>query len=115
VGCSLLDLPGIVRSRGVNEAESLPEDIKCLIDEYLTNDRCIILAVVPAYFDFHNSQIMADAQKVDPETKRTIPVITKPDLINDGAEEDDKNLLLGKKTVHFNMDSDKGTWTKSAR
>lgn len=42
----------------------------------------MILAIVPANVDFHNSQIMADALKVDPETQRTIPVITKPDLID---------------------------------
>jgi len=53
--------------------------------------------------DFHNSQIMADAQKVDPETKRTIPVITKPDLIDTGAEGDVEELLLGRKTVKFQM------------
>jgi len=53
-----------------------------MIQEFLVNERCIILAVVPANVDFHNSQIMSDAIQVDPATKRTIPVITKPDLID---------------------------------
>ena len=38
---------------------------------------------------------MADAFKVDPTTKRTIPVITKPDLIDKGAENSVLDLLLG--------------------
>jgi hypothetical protein len=40
---------------------------------------------------------MADAILVDPETKRTIPVITKPDLIDKGAESSVLDLLMGKK------------------
>jgi len=51
--------------------------------------------------DFHNSSIMADAKRVDPETKRTLPVLTKPDLIDTGAETTVKELLLGEKTEGF--------------
>ena len=40
---------------------------------------------------------MADAILVDPETKRTIPVITKPDLIDKGAESSVLDLLMGEK------------------
>jgi hypothetical protein len=46
---------------------------------------------------------MAEAQKVDPDTKRIIPVLTKPDLIDVGAEESVKELLLGLKTDRFHM------------
>ena len=53
--------------------------------------------------DFHNSQILAEAKKADKETKRTIPVLTKPDLIDDGAETNVKDLLLGEKTEMFEM------------
>ena len=98
---TLIDLPGIVRATGAGESATLAEDIQCLIDDYMKNSRCVILAVIPANVDFHNSQIMADAKKVDPETKRTLPVITKPDLIDTGAEEDVKELLLGRKTNTF--------------
>ena len=94
---TLMDLPGMVRSRGTDESETLVEDVQHLMDAYLKNQRCVILAVVPANVDFHNSQIMHDAQQVDPSTKRTIPVITKPDLIDAGAEEQVLELLMGKK------------------
>lgn len=98
---TLIDLPGLVRSRGQDEAETLVSDIEKLVEEYLQNPRCVILAVVPANVDFHNSQIMAYAKQVDPDTSRTIPVITKPDLIDKGAENDVLDLLLGKK-ISFN-------------
>lgn len=75
--------------------------IKELINDYLVNERTIILAVHPANVDFHNSQIMEDARCVDPKTERTIPVITKPDLIDIGAESSTVDLLLGRKTATF--------------
>ncbi|KAL7541336.1 hypothetical protein ACHAXR_010826 [Thalassiosira sp. AJA248-18] len=95
---TLIDLPGIVRSTGKGESSTLSEDIRVLMNDYLRNERCVILAVHPSNVDFHNSQILADAKKVDPLTRRTIPVLTKPDLIDDGAETNVKDLLLGLKT-----------------
>ncbi|KAL7571651.1 hypothetical protein ACA910_011184 [Epithemia clementina (nom. ined.)] len=98
---TLIDLPGIVRLTGKGESESLSPQIQALINDYLNNDCCVILARHPANVDFHNSQIMQDAKKVDPHTQRTLPVITKPDLINKGAEGGVMELLLGKKTDRF--------------
>jgi GTP-binding protein EngB required for normal cell division len=100
---TVIDLPGIARSHGKDESASLPEDIQSLLVDYLKNPRCVILAILPANVDFHNSQIMAEALNVDPETKRTIPVLTKPDLIDSGAEGSVKELLLGHKTHDFEM------------
>jgi GTPase SAR1 family protein len=100
---TLTDLPGIVRVAGRGESESIIEDIDLLIKEYLENPRCVILAVVPANVDFHNSSIMAYVKEYDPATRRTIPVITKPDLVDRGAEGGVRDLLLGLKTDKFEM------------
>jgi hypothetical protein len=96
VDLTLVDLPGIVRSTGKHESVTMIPEIDALINAYLKNERCVILAVIPANFNFHNSQIMADAKKVDSLTKRTTPVITKPDSIDLGAEDGVSKLLLGK-------------------
>jgi hypothetical protein len=100
---TLIDLPGIVRTAGKQESATLAEDIQGLMNDYLSNTRCVILAVLPCNVDFHNSQILAEARKVDPDTKRTIPVLTKPDLIDDGGEMSVKELLLGMKTDSFSL------------
>jgi hypothetical protein len=52
---TLIDLPGIVRSIGKNESKDLIDDINNLIADFLRNERCVILAIVPANVDFHNS------------------------------------------------------------
>lgn len=97
---TLIDLPGIVRAVGHDEDPALVEEIHSLINKYLINERCVVMAVQPANVDFHNSQVMADAKKVDPQGNRTIPVITKPDNIDSGAEGPVMDLLLGK-VIHF--------------
>jgi interferon-induced GTP-binding protein Mx1 len=98
---TLIDLPGLVRSKGSDESETLKEDVDTLMNDFLQNSRCVILAVVAANVDFHNSNL-ADVIKMDPATSRTIPVITKPDLIDVGAEDNVLELLMGRK-VSFNL------------
>jgi interferon-induced GTP-binding protein Mx1 len=108
---TLLDLPGLVRSTAKDESATLVQDVELLVQEYLSNTRCVILAVQPANVDFHNSQITASARKVDPATVRTIPVITKPDLVDAGAERDVLDLLLGNKqdfSLGFHMIKNRG-------
>lgn len=100
---TLIDLPGIVRTVGKEESQTLAGDIQSLLNDYLANPLCIILAVLPCNVDFHNSQIMSDAKRVDPYTKRTLPVLTKPDLIDGGGEAGVKELLLGMKTESFEL------------
>ena len=99
---TLIDLPGIVRSVGDKENQSLVNEVAELTKSYLDNERCVVLAVVPANVEYHNAQIIADAKKVDPKTSRTIPVITKPDLIDNGGENEVLDLLMGEK-ISFDM------------
>jgi hypothetical protein len=98
---TVTDLPGIVRTVGKNESENLIEEIRNLNMEFLMNERCIILAIHPCIVDFHNSQILADALNVDKETKRTIPVLKKPDLIDKGSELSVLQVLKGKATKEY--------------
>jgi GTPase SAR1 family protein len=101
VDVTLIDLPGIVRAVGAAEDKCIIDDIQNLLRSFLENPRCILLVVIPANVDFHNSQILQDALNVDPETRRTIPVITKPDRIDPGAESGVLDLFMGKKTATF--------------
>jgi len=94
---TVVDLPGIMRSKaGIAEAETLRTEIAKLQTEYLGLERCIIVAVHPSNVDWHNAQITADALEKDPDTTRTVAVLTKPDLIDEGAEKDVVDLLQGR-------------------
>jgi len=44
-------------------------------------------AVVPANVDVATQEIIQMAEDADPDRKRTLAVLTKPDLVDKGAEE----------------------------
>jgi hypothetical protein len=67
--------------------------VNSLIEGYLQQERTIILAVVPANQDVATIDILERAKKVDPEGDRTIGVLTKPDLIGPGNEEEALSVL----------------------
>ncbi|OQR94252.1 dynamin [Achlya hypogyna] len=91
---TLLDLPGLVRTVRDDEDPAMIGRVRTLVQRYLTQSRTIILAVVPANVDMHNTEIMQAAEEADPLGTRTISIITKPDLIDDGAEAAVRDLLL---------------------
>ena len=99
---TLVDLPGYVAVAGDSEKKDIVEGVTRLITDYLENPQTVIVAVCPATIDFHNSQILAEAEKVDPTQERTLVVVTKPDEIPDDCEGSVIDLINGnkKKFVH---------------
>lgn len=76
--------------------------IRALVNRYLKLEQTIILAVVPSNVDFHNSEILQAAEEADPLGLRTVGIITKPDLIDKGAERAVIDLLHNK-TKHLKL------------
>ena len=93
---TLIDLPGLVKVGGDSDDESIVNRIRDLVDSFLEKERTVILAVVPANIDYHNVEILRDVIRVDPAGVRTIPVVTKMDLIDDGAESGVHKLFTNK-------------------
>lgn len=83
---TIIDLPGIVRNQMPGQSETVVSDVDKLIQRYLEQDRTVILAVVPMNVDIATVDIIQRAVKVDPEGKRTVGVLTKPDSIGQGEE-----------------------------
>ena len=90
---TLTDLPGLIRTVSDGEDPAMIPRVRALIKRYLVQKRTIILAVNPANVDIHNSEILNAAQEADPAGERTICVLTKPDLVDEGAEESVMKLL----------------------
>jgi GTPase SAR1 family protein len=80
---TLVDLPGLI---SVSENEDDVQLVSDLVNSYLENSRSIILAVVPASSDVDTQSIIQRARRFDKDGLRTVGIITKPDLINDGTE-----------------------------
>ena len=63
----------------------------------MRNPRSIIIAVIPANVDVATQEILTMAEEHDREGTRTIGVLTKPDLVDKGAETPVLDLLSGRK------------------
>lgn len=61
------------------------------MDGYISDRRSIILAVVQAGNDIANQSIIKKSRSFDKDGERTVGIITKPDLINQGSE---KRIVL---------------------
>eukprot|EP00903_Cladosiphon_okamuranus_P010659 g10077.t1 len=90
---TLIDLPGIVRTATKGQRATVMAEVNGLIQRFLEQERTIILAVVPANQDVATVDILERAKVVDPEGDRTIGVLTKPDLIGPGNEEEAAAVL----------------------
>lgn len=101
---TIVDLPGIIQVPNDEQDDNDVDTVHALVDSYVANPRTIILAVVQAGNDISNQPIIKKSKKFDKDGERTIGVITKPDLINDGTQariaalsrnEDTTKLKLG--------------------
>jgi hypothetical protein len=83
---SIVDLPGLISTPSGEQTEEDMKTVHRMVDSYLENPRTIVLAVVQASNDIANQGIIRKSKTFDRAGQRTVGIITKPDLINVGAE-----------------------------
>uniref|UniRef100_A0A667ZGP8 Interferon-induced GTP-binding protein Mx n=1 Tax=Myripristis murdjan TaxID=586833 RepID=A0A667ZGP8_9TELE len=93
---TLIDLPGITKVPVGDQPADIEQQIREMIMQFITRESCLILAVTPANTDLANSDALKLAKDVDPQGLRTIGVITKLDLMDEGTDARDvlENKLL---------------------
>ena len=74
-----------------------------MINDYISQENTLILAVSPANQDLANSDALKLARSVDPEGLRTIGVITKLDLMDQGKGDGNFGILMPKSAVGKNF------------
>ncbi|XP_075952229.1 interferon-induced GTP-binding protein Mx [Anarhichas minor] len=84
---TLIDLPGITRVAVKGQPENIGDQIKRLIQKFITKQETISLVVVPSNVDIATTEALKMAQEVDPDGDRTLGILTKPDLVDKGTEE----------------------------
>ncbi|XP_046694817.1 dynamin-1a isoform X9 [Silurus meridionalis] len=93
---TLVDLPGMTKVPVGDQPADIEHQIKEMLMQFVTKDNCLLLAVSPANSDLANSDALKIAKEVDPQGLRTIGVITKLDLMDEGTDARDilENKLL---------------------
>ncbi|KAK4114469.1 hypothetical protein N656DRAFT_776610 [Canariomyces notabilis] len=83
---TLVDLPGLTRVPVGDQPRDIERQIRDMILKYIQKSNAIILAVTAANIDLANSDGLKLAREVDPEGQRTIGVLTKVDLMDEGTD-----------------------------
>jgi len=93
---TLIDLPGLTKIPVGDQPADIEQQIKDMLMQFITKETCLILAVTPANTDLATSDALNLAKQVDPDGMRTIGVLTKLDLMDEGTDARDvlENKLL---------------------
>ena len=91
---SLVDLPGITKVPVGDQPSDIEHLVRSMCMKYISKKESVILAVTSANSDLANSDALQMARQVDPDGHRTIGVLTKLDLMDQGT--DAMDMLSGR-------------------
>ncbi|KAK5201682.1 hypothetical protein LTR41_012124, partial [Exophiala xenobiotica] len=83
---NIVDVPGLICVANEQQTDDDVGTVNRIVDGYISGPRTIILVVVQAGNDIANQRIIKKSRSFDKDGERTVGVITKPDLINQGSE-----------------------------
>ncbi|PVH90779.1 hypothetical protein DM02DRAFT_647505 [Periconia macrospinosa] len=95
---SIIDVPGIFKrtTQGITTKEDIAL-VDRIVHGYMSNPRSVMLIVIPCNVDIATQEILERAEDLDTEGIRTLGVLTKPELIDQGSEGAAVDLLEGRK------------------
>eukprot|EP01038_Epipyxis_sp_PR26KG_P012383 gene12383-16611_t len=94
---SVIDLPGIIRTTISGQSKSVITEVDDMLENFMKKENTIIVAVIPANQDIATVDILERARLFDRAGLRTIGVLTKPDLVDKGAEEEVLDVVQNKR------------------
>lgn len=83
---TLVDLPGLTKVPVGDQPKDIERQIREMVLKYISKSNAIVLAVTSANQDLANSDGLKLAREVDPEGQRTIGVLSKVDLMDEGTD-----------------------------
>ncbi|KDN53360.1 putative VPS1-member of the dynamin family of GTPase [Tilletiaria anomala UBC 951] len=97
---TLVDLPGLTKVPVGDQPKDIERQIRDMVMKYISRPNAVILAVTAANTDLANSDGLKLAREVDPEGLRTIGVLTKVDLMDQGTDVID---ILSGRVIHLRL------------
>jgi len=95
---TVVDLPGLIHAKNKPQSDSDIQLIRALVEEYISNERTIILAVISAKNDYANQIILEYCRRIDAKGSRTLGIITKPDFLRPGSDNERTWIGLARNT-----------------
>lgn len=91
---TIVDLPGLFGASDKNQSDDDLTLVQNLVTSYMKQRRSVILAVVAADNAFANQPVTKFAREIDPQGTRTLGLITKPDKIDRGSDNEEYYVEL---------------------
>jgi dynamin family protein len=82
----MVDLPGLFRSGNKEQSDADADIVRGMVERYMAHPRSIILTVVSAKYEYVLQEVSLMAKRADPEGRRTMGLITKPDTLDVGSD-----------------------------
>ena len=86
VDLTLVDLPGMTKVPVKGQPQDIEEQIRKCTYKFISPANALILALTAANTDIANSDSLQMARQVDPDGDRTIGVVSKIDLMDEGTD-----------------------------
>ncbi|RYP01084.1 hypothetical protein DL764_006318 [Monosporascus ibericus] len=93
---TLVDLPGFYHSEDENQSAAGRQIVDRLAARYMSRDNTIILAIVSARNQVILQAVLSKVKEHDRNTERTLGIITKPDLLAPGSQDEENFVRLAK-------------------
>lgn len=89
---TLVDLPGLYYSHSTEQSEEGRLMVQGMTEKYMKSFRSIILAVISARADYHIQRVLNIAHRFDPKYERVLGIVTQPDILEAGSDEEENYL-----------------------
>ncbi|KAG9229438.1 P-loop containing nucleoside triphosphate hydrolase protein [Amylocarpus encephaloides] len=100
---TIVDLPGIIHTENMDQTQKDVDNVRDMVNQYMNDPRSIILAIVSAQSDPALQLVLSLATTADPDRKRTMGIITKPDTLTQQGPESTstfRKLALNESETH---------------
>lgn len=91
---TLVDLPGFYHSEDEDQTADGRDVVDRLVETYMARKNSIILAIVSARNQVVMQKVLSKVKAHDKNQERTIGIVTKPDLLIPGSQDEDKFIKL---------------------
>lgn len=93
---TLVDLPGFYHAEDENQSAEGRKIVDRLVETYMERKNSIILAIVSARNQVIMQKVLSKVKAHDKNQERTLGIITKPDLLIPGSQDEDKFIKLAR-------------------
>ncbi|KAI1073392.1 P-loop containing nucleoside triphosphate hydrolase protein [Whalleya microplaca] len=93
---TLVDLPGFYHSEDENQSAAGRDIVDRLVERYMARKNSIMLAIISARNQIILQKVLSKVKRYDKINERTLGIVTKPDTLTSGSQDEQNFIRLAK-------------------